>query len=112
MRKTSGATVRKVDRTDTETRTARAETKDVKTGSTGDTDIAMHTTRARRRGDETGQETQGMDTTTGISKAAMDEMMDTASMRATNSAGSTGSMASRVGMKAARLSRAEQLCDR
>lgn len=94
--------MKRVARTDTETRFGRVEKKVAKTESMGDTDIAMRTTKARKRDEGIGPETQGMDMTTGI----------LGSMKVTNSAGSTGSTVSRVGMRVVQRSRAAQLYDR
>lgn len=91
--------MKKVARTDIETRFVRVEKKVAKTESMGDTDIAVRITKAKERDGGREQETQGMDMTTGIMR----------SMKVTNS---TGSTVSRAGMRVVQRSRAAQLYDR
>jgi hypothetical protein len=96
------ATAKKGARTDIETHSARAERKAAKIESTDDTDIAMRTAKERKREEETGRETQGMAMATETSR----------STKVINSTGSTGSTASRAGMRVVQPSRAAQLYDR
>lgn len=98
----TGATAKKVVPTDTEMHTARAEKRAAKIENMEDIGTVMHTTRVRKKGEETGQKTRGMGTTTGTLR----------NTRVTNSADSTGSTVSRAGIMVAQLSRAAQLYDR
>lgn len=114
MQKTSEATAKKGGLIDTETHTAKGETKDVKTKNMGDTDIAMRIVRARRSAGEIELATRATGMTSKILKMGMEEMMDTTRvmMEGTSSGGRTGSMASRAGTRVLRPSRAAQLYDR
>jgi hypothetical protein len=112
--RTSEATAKKDGLIDTETHTAKGETKDAKIESMGDTNMAMRIVRARRSGGEIELATRATGMTSKTLRMDMEETMDTTRVttEGTSSGGRTGSMASRAGTRVLRPSKAAQLYDR
>lgn len=118
MLRISGATVKKVGRTDIETHTAKEEKRGAKTKNPGNIDIVMRTVRARKTVEETELETQAMDTVSETGREVMNrgEIMSmdatTATRKDISTTGDKGSLAVKAGTKTLQPSRAAQRSDR